>query len=160
MGAHMKAGRKFTYDSSKFDALVASVSKAKGSFGQVADLNDITRDCIYHWLNTGDSDRDNGIRSDLAQLSGRLRKEQANVVLELCETALKDEKKSKFIMWCLALICREDFGVEGVEIKKLRDMFNIILPLLGKGMTNEIQKRNAKEEDAGKEANEEVCQSE
>jgi hypothetical protein len=51
-------------------------------------------------------------------------------------TAFADEKASKFIMWWLSKVCREDFGQEGIEIKELRDLFRIVLPLLNRGDVN------------------------
>lgn len=129
----MKAGPKFKYDPSKLDDILASVTRARGSLGQVADLNEIPRTTFYDWLSHGDDDRNNGLSTEFGQLSCKIRNRQAEVVIDLCETAMADDKKSKFIMWWLSKICREDFGIEGMEIKELRDLFKIILPLLGKG---------------------------
>lgn len=124
-------GRPFTYNPNKLDAILASVKKAKGSLGQVADLNGITRECMYHWVRRGDEDNDMDICSEIAHLSRSLRKEQAEVIVDLCKTAFTSPKKSKFIMWWLSRICREDFGVEGIELKQLREIFQVILPTLG-----------------------------
>lgn len=142
----MKAGPKFTYDVSKFDDIIASVHKAKGSLGQVADLNGIPRDAFYHWIRTGEEDRNNNVSTDLGQLSNKIKSAQAEVVIDMCDIAMIDEKKSKFIMWWLSKICREDFGIEGMELKELRDLFRIILPLLGKG---NFYGQEAKELDQG-----------
>lgn len=129
----MQAGPKFTYDVNKFDEIIASVVRARGSLGQVADLNGIPRQTFYHWLRQGDEDRNNDLRTEIGQLSFKIRQTQAQVVIGLCDEAMDDEKKAKFIQWWLSKICREDFGIEGMEIKELRDLFKIILPLLGKG---------------------------
>lgn len=135
-------GPKFTYDVNKFDEIIASIAQAKGSLGQVADLNGIPRDAFYHWLRRGQEDQNNGISSELAQLSNKIRRKQAEVVIQLVEDAFNDDKKSKFIMWWLSKICREDFGVEGMEIKELRDIFRVILPLMQKGESNHDQKES------------------
>ncbi|MFI5405451.1 MAG: hypothetical protein ACHQ1D_02940 [Nitrososphaerales archaeon] len=128
----MKAGPKFTYDVKKFDDIIASIFRAQGSLGQVADLNEIPRRTFYDWLSHGDEDNEKGFCTELGQLSRKIRHAQAEVVIDLCKTAFSDEKKSKFIMWWLSKICREDFGIEGIEIKELRDLFKIILPLIGR----------------------------
>lgn len=129
----MKVGRKLLYDATKLDEIVDSVKRAKGSLGQIADINGITRENIHYWIKRGDEDRNNGLSTELAQFSHKLREAQGKVVIELCEMALHDEKKCRFIMWWLSKICREDFGIEGMEIKELRDIFKVILPLIGKG---------------------------
>lgn len=128
-----KVGPKFTYEVKNFDAIISSVTRAKGSLGQVADLNGIPRDAFYHWIRCGEEDRNNCISSELAQLCNKIKITQAEVVIDLCEQAMICDKKAKFITWWLSKICREDFGVEGMELKELRDIFKIILPLLGKG---------------------------
>lgn len=148
----MKAGPKFTYDVRKYDEIIESVVKAKGSLGQVADLNKIPRQTFYHWLRQGNEDNINGLRTELGQLSSSLRHSQAEVVIDLCKTALNEEKKSKFIMWWLSRICREDFGVEGMEIKELQDLFKVILPLIGKGdLMNGCQKAEERNEETQQE---------
>jgi hypothetical protein len=129
----VKAGPKFKYDPEKLDDILNSVTRARGSLGQVADLNEVPRATFYNWIQYGDDDRNNGLSTEFGQLSCKIRSRQAEVVIDLCETAFADEKKSKFIMWWLSKICREDFGIEGMEIKELRDLFKIILPLIGKG---------------------------
>ena len=128
----MKAGPKFTYDVAKFDAIINSITQARGSLGQVADFNKIPRDTFYYWLRVGEEDRNNGLSTELAQLSSNLRHAQAIVVMDLVEEGISNEKRSKFIMWWLSKICREDFGAEGVELKELRDIFPVILPLINK----------------------------
>lgn len=145
----MKAGPKFTYDVSKFDDIINSVVKAKGSLGQVADLNGIPRQTFYHWLRQGDEDHNNGLRTEFVQLSSKIRLTQAEVVVDICNQAFADEKKSRFIMWWLSKICREDFGMEGIEIKELRDIFRVILPLIGKG--EGLNGQEAKEVDSSNE---------
>lgn len=132
----MKAGPKFTYDINKFDDIINSIQRARGSLGQVADFNKIPRDTFYYWLRIGEEDRNNGLTTDLARLSSNLRYAQAVVVMDLAEEGLHNEKRSKFIMWWLSKICREDFGAEGVELKELRDIFKVILPLINKDSTN------------------------
>lgn len=148
----MKAGPKFKYDPSKLDDIVAAVTRARGSLGQVADLNDIPRRTFYDWLSYGDEDRNNGLSTDFGQLSRKIRNRQAEVVIDLCETALNDDKKAKFIMWWLSKICREDFGIEGMEIKELRDLFKIILPLLGKGVDYNGAQKASQDSGEAKEA--------
>ena len=133
----VKLGRKFEYDINQFDALVDSVEEAMGSFGQVADINKITRNKIYYWLRKGDEDIDNGISSDLAQLSSRLRKKQAEVIMSIVKNAYLDKDKVRFMSFWLSKIHREDFGSEGIELKELRDLFKIVLPLLGKDPNEE-----------------------
>ena len=137
----MKTGRKREYDPLKFPQIIASVQRARGSIGQIADFNHIARQTLRDWISYGDEDTQNRLRTDIGQFSCILREKQAEVVMEMCETALADEKKSKFIMWWLGKICREDFGVEGIEIKELRDLFKVILPLLGKD-SNYDQRQN------------------
>lgn len=141
----MKAGPKLTYDKNQFDDIIDAVIKAKGSLGQVADLNKIARYNFYHWIRLGDADMEKGICSDVAQLSSNIRYMQAQVVIGLCETALENSKKSKFIMWWLGKICREDFGEEGIEMKELRDIFKMMLPFMGKGELNEISNEVSEE---------------
>lgn len=128
-----KTGRKLTYDSAKLPQLVESVRKAHGSLGQVADFNCIPRVTFYDWIRNGEEDMVKGLNTQLAQLSSSIRKEQGIVVMEMLEEARGDDKKSKFIMWLLSRICREDFGVEGMEIKELRDLFRILVPMIDKG---------------------------
>lgn len=130
----MKAGAKRKYDASKLDAILASLTKAQGSLGQVADLNYIPRETFYGWLRAGDADLAEGLCTELGQFSGSIRNEQANVLLDMVAIAFIDDKRSKFIMWWLSRVCREDFGAEGMEIRELRDLFRVIVPLLGKGM--------------------------
>lgn len=141
----MKAGPKFTYDVNKFDDIIASVHRARGSLGQVADLNEIPRRTFYDWLTIGDEDNNNALCTPLGQLSRKIKLAQAEVVLNLCDKAEADDKKAKFIMWWLGKICREDFGIEGMEIKELRDLFRIILPLIGKDATSDQRQPNQAE---------------
>lgn len=143
----MKAGPKFTYESCRLDDIIVSIKDAKGSLGQVADLNSIPRQTFYHWLRQGDDDLNNSLSTELGQLSSNIRKTQAEVVIELCDQALEDDKKSKFIMWWLSKICREDFGVEAIEIKELRDLFKIIMPLLGRGNFNDGKETEERREE-------------
>lgn len=146
----MKAGRKWSYDSKRLPELIDSVTKAMGSLGQVADLNDISRATFYEWMNKGEEDRKMGIDSEFAQLTGNIKRVQAEVVIDLCDKAMKNVNKSRFIMWFLSKICREDFGAEGMEIKELRDLFKAILPLLnGKGDARNDSDNGKKEGQAG-----------
>lgn len=133
----MKLGRKVTYDATKLPDILKSVEKAKGSLGQVADLNGISRNTFYDWIRQGDSDKDAGLSTELAQLSCSIRLKQAEVVCEIAQDAFSDDKAARFITWWLARICREDFGDEGIEIRELREIFKIILPLMNKGQIND-----------------------
>jgi|GEM_PF-4657045 len=126
-------GRKFTYDPSKLDEIIAAVEKCKGSLGQIADATEINRDNFYYWLRTGDEHRRDNISSEVAHLSKCVRKEQARVIIDMANSAFSDEKKVKFVTWWLSKICREDFGLEGIELKELRDIFKVLLPLITKG---------------------------
>lgn len=146
----MKVGRKRSYDTSKFPEILNSVKRARGSIGQIADFNHIARQTLRDWISYGDEDTENGLSTDIGQFSCSLREKQSEIVMELCETALENEKKAKFIMWWLGMICREDFGAEGMELKELRDIFKFILPLIGKG--DLIRGQEAKE---GRETQEE-----
>jgi hypothetical protein len=129
----MKVGRKSTYDAKMLPALVESVRKAKGSMGQVADLNCVPRQTFRDWLSDGDHDNIMGLSTELGQLSCSIRKEQAIVVTEMADLGLNNYKKAKFIMWWLSMICREDFGQESEEFKQLKELvFSKILPLIGK----------------------------
>lgn len=137
IGLKMKVGRKHGYDPVMLPGILSSVKEAKGSLGQVADLNRIHRMTFHEWVTDGDDDHRNNISSDLAQLAYSLRQEQAKVVIELAAIGIKYSKKSRFIIWWLGRICREDFGEESEEIKKLKDLvFNQLLPLLQKGELN------------------------
>jgi len=128
-------GRPIGYEPSMLPDLIASVEKAKGSMGQVADLNNISRSTFYDWLRWGDEDVKKGDKtSNLAQLSCKIRKKQADIVCGIAERAFGDDKAARFITWWLGKICREDFGVEGMEIKELRDIFKVLLPLMNQGI--------------------------
>lgn len=129
-----KTGAPHTYDPSKLDAIVASIAEARGSLGQVADLNGIPRDTFYGWIRAGDTDNSNNVSSVLAQLSSKIREIQAKVVCAIAHEAFTDEKAARFRMWWLGKICREDFGDEGIEMKELRDIFKVLLPLMTKGL--------------------------
>jgi hypothetical protein len=142
-----KVGRKLSYDKIRLPSLIDSVTFARGSMGQVADLNEIPRDTFYGWMRAGEDDRNSDVSSDLAQLASKLKNAQALVIHDLVEEGMANEKKSKFIMWWLSKICREDFGADGFELKELRDVFKMILPMMGKGnMPNETNSES-KEQD-------------
>ena len=115
----MKAGRKSTFDASKTDDIMASIKKAKGSLGTAADLNLIPRETFYGWIRKGDEDRKNNEDSQFAQFSGILRKTQGEVVVNLCEQALRNPRKANFIIWWLGKVCREDFAPDAHEYKEL-----------------------------------------
>ena len=68
----MKAGAKCKYHAHNLDDIVASVTKAQGSLGQVADLNDIPRETFYGWLRAGQDDLANGLSTELGQFSGSI----------------------------------------------------------------------------------------
>jgi len=140
----VKVGPKLTYDASKQDAIVASVLKTRGSLGQVADLNEIPRPTFYEWIRQGDADNDKGISTKLGQLASKIRLMQAEVVCGIANDAFSDEKKARFITWWLGKICREDFGDDGIEIRELRDIFKVILPLMNKGAINEDESQEGK----------------
>jgi hypothetical protein len=117
------------YDHQDFNKIVGTVYEAKGSLGQIADLNYIARVTFFGWIKHGDEDRKDGLTTELAMLSAEIRKRQAEVVIDLCNQGLKDFKRAKFIMWWLGRVFREDFGVESEEMKLLKDLvFNQILP--------------------------------
>lgn len=128
----MKAGRKLNYDAKILPQILSSIQEAKGSIGQIADLNEIPRQTFRDWVHQGEEDRNNGISSPLAQLSCSLKKEQALVVKELYHTAIDNDKKAKFIMWWLSCCFREDFGRESEEMRELRKLFEQLI--LAKGM--------------------------
>jgi len=138
-----------TYDPVKLPGIIAAVKKAKGSLGQVADLNEIARQTFYDWMFQGDSDKSNGLSTDLAQLSCKIRSEQANVVVELAENAFDDFQKARFITWWLGKICREDFADDSEEIKKFKDLIlNTVIPILG-GKGDNYGRQAEKELDQG-----------
>jgi len=144
----MKVGRKCGYDKSMLDGILSSVKEAKGSFGQVADLNKVHRMTFHEWVTNGDNDHKNGISSDLAQLAYSLRQEQAKVVIDLVQIGLNNSKKSRFVIWWLGRICREDFGEESEEMKRLKDLvFNQLLPLFQKGVNHGKAKEMDQESD-------------
>jgi hypothetical protein len=147
----MKVGRKLSFDPSKVDKILASIDKSNGSLGQVADLNDIPRDNFYNWMQLGEQDRKKGLCTELAQFSGNVKKKQAETILRIANDAFSNDKKTRFISWWLSKIAREDFGDEGIEIKELRELFKVILPLIGKGEIinagkEEMDSRDAYEE--------------
>ncbi len=147
----MKAGAKLLYHPELLPDLLASVNRASGSLGQVADLNRIPRTTFYGWIKRGEDDMAQGLSTELAQFSYSMREEQAKVICVLIDEARSDDKSARFITWLLSKICREDFGVDGVEIKELRDVFRVLLPLLNKGHSDgEVnQSREAKESGEG-----------
>lgn len=126
----MDTGRKFNYLPEKLDEILSAIDICNGSLGTVADYCGLNRDNFYYWMRTGDEHRKIGKSSDVAQLSNSVRKEQSKVVIKLSHAALADEKKVKFVTWWLSKILREDFGLEGMEIKELRDIFKVLLPLI------------------------------
>jgi hypothetical protein len=119
----MKVGRKFSFDIVKLDDIIASVKKAKGSIGQIADLNHIPRQTFRDWIRTGEEDRVNCIDSDVAQFSCKLKYTQAIVIMDMVEIAAKNPRKAKFITWWLSKVCREDFAMDGFEYKELLEMY-------------------------------------
>lgn len=119
----MKAGRKWTYDPRDESRIVEAVYKCKGSLGQVADLCGIPRNTLYHWLNTGLKDQEEGGSTHIGQLSCKVRIAQAEVVNELVKEALKGKKNSKFIQWWLSVCFRADFGREAEEYKELLALY-------------------------------------
>jgi len=141
----MRVGPKFTYDSKKLPSILAAIERAKGSLGQVADLNAIPRATFYEWIRLGDIDRNNNLETDFAQLAYKIRTKQGEVICDLINTGLEDEKKSRFIMWFLGKVCREDFGVEGIELLELRNIFKVILPLIGKGSIEHGEQMDSKD---------------
>jgi hypothetical protein len=144
MAGIYKPGRPFTYNPKLHDKLVESVEAAKGSLGQVADLNKIPRQTFRDWVRLGDEQNAEGQETDFVQLSCSIRKRQAEVIMDMVRDALDNTKKAIFTMWWLGRVCREDFGQDSQELKELRELFEKILPMMGKGA-----KGNAKELDSG-----------
>lgn len=144
----MKTGHKHTYDATKLPDILQSIEKAHGSLGQVADLNRIARQTFYGWIRQGDDEKDKGLSTELAQFSSNVRSKQADVVCNIAKEAFGDDKAARFRTWWLSKICREDFGDEGIEIRELRDIFKVLLPLMNKGQVDGQANNNEAEEDA------------
>jgi len=118
-----KLGAKLTYDEKMLDKIIEAISECKGSLGQVADRCMIPRNTFYDWLKRGEKEREEGIDSELAQLSGKVKRVQSDVVVALLTEALKGKRNSKFIQWWLSICFRADFGQNGEEIQKLFESF-------------------------------------
>ena len=125
------AGRPFTYDVNKFPFIISNVEQAKGSMGQVADLCGIPRQTFFHWLRRGEDDRNNDKCSELAELSSKIRTEQARVVKEFVMRALDRHQNATFIMWWLGKICREDFGEDSEDIRQLKALCLTLMEIKG-----------------------------
>lgn len=106
-------------------------------FGQACEYAGTPRATGRTWLNRGDKERVSDIDSDYASFSLDVRKAQARVIRDLIK---KGRKKN---LWLLERCFREDFGINGEDIKLMgerMEQFQLIIDRMLKGSNIDISK--------------------
>lgn len=100
---------------------------------QVAAYAKVPKSSLKNWLKRGESDLNEHIDSTYAQFWAEFKAIQAQVVREHIALLRTCPKNYGALTWILEKCFREDFGADSEEMRELRDLFKLILPLLGKG---------------------------
>lgn len=111
-------GAPLTYDPKTFKTIIKSVHDVL-VLGQVAGLICIPRATFTQWIERGDNDRINNVRSDLAHLSSGVRLAQAQEVVILIENIRKNKRGAQNSKWLLEKCFAEDFGRDAEAFKQL-----------------------------------------
>ncbi len=103
---------------------------------QIAAYAKVPKQSLHNWLKRGQNDSIEGIASHYAQFWDEFKSLQAQVVREKLELLSTCPKNYGAITWILEKCFREDFGADSDEMRELRELFKLILPLIGKGDAN------------------------
>jgi len=103
---------------------------------QIALRARIPKQTLSTWLVRGKSDKNAGIDSIYAQFSDDFYYAQTEVVKQTLDFLRCCPKNYGSLTWILEKCFREDFGADSDEMRELRELFKMILPLIGKGDAN------------------------